>query len=275
MRRSTRDILGGLAVLVICLIVYFGFRTLLARFSDGTSTELTEAEKNAVENFEKDRMQDSARQQAHWDSLHGVWAAEKAARADAKAARELAHSQRERAYADSQKVWAARRAQWATEKAERQALKQARQAHYDSIRASYPQKLPKGSMVDANSADTTLLKQIPGIGSYYAKKVVEYRNSLGGFVSVTQIDEIDGLPHGISSWFRIGAGGGAANVRKLNINKADFKTMVHHPYLNYEQTKFIANFRQRNGRIRGWEDLKGCGLFSDSDVARLTPYVSF
>lgn len=265
MRRSTREIIGGLAVIIICVLIYIGLRILIARTAEDSGHDISEAERAAVEAFEADRQKDSARQQAHWDSLHASWASD-------KASRQLAREQREQAYADSQVVWAARREHWAAEKAERQDAAARRQAHYDSVRATYPKKLPTGSFVEANAADTALLKQIPGIGSAYARKILAYRDQLGGFVSAKQIEEIDGLPYGISTWFRVSA---SANVKQININRADFKTIVHHPYMSYDQTKYVVNLRNKIGKLRGWEDLQGSGLFTDSDIARLKPYFTF
>lgn len=260
-----KDVIGGLVVLVICVLAYFGLRAVLSRHTTNDDTPLTEAELRAVEEFEVARMGDSARQQAHWDSLHGVWNTEKSARQQARNAREAA-------YADSQRVWAARKEQWAAEKAERREAAAARQAHYDSLRATYPKKLPVGSVVDINSADTTLLKQIPGIGSYYASKIVAYRELLGGFVSARQVEEIDGLPHSIASWFRVSPN---HSVRRIKINTVDFKTLVHHPYLNYDQTKAIVNRRKQVMRLNSWDDLRNCPEFTPADIDRLTPYISF
>lgn len=274
MRRSTRDIIGGLAIIALSVLVYWGFRVAFARLTSFEPDELSEQEREAIAKFENDRKLDSVRQQAYWDSLHSTWAAEKAERQNAKALREAAQEQRELAYADSQRVWAARREQWAAEKAERKAAAEARQAHYDSIKANMPQKLPKGSTLDANSASEEQLMQIPGIGATYAHMIVEYRNALGGFTNPKQLDEISNLPHGISTWFRV-ANGAAAQVKRININRADFKALVHHPYLSYEQTKAIVNLRQRIGKLRDWSDLRGSGLFSDQDVERLRPYFVF
>ena len=57
--------------------------------------------------------------------------------------------------------------------------------------------------MELNTADTATLKKIPGIGSYYARKIVAYREALGGFVSKSQVTEIDGLPPDIVQWFRV------------------------------------------------------------------------
>lgn len=274
MRRSTRDILGGLAILALIATIYLGFRIALARMADYTYDDISEEEREAVARFENDRKLDSVRQQAYWDSLHNSWAREKAERQNAKAQREAAREQRERAYADSQRVWAARREQWAAEKAERKAAADVRQAHYDSIKALAPKKLPRGSTIDANYANEEQLMQIPGIGATYARMIIEYRSALGGFTNAKQLDEIKNLPYGISSWFRVAASANAT-IKRININHADFKTLVHHPYLNYEQTKAIVNLRQRIGKLRDWNDLRGSGLFSESDFERLRPYFTF
>lgn len=142
----------------------------------------------------------------------------------------------------------------------------------DSIRALLPQKFSSGTVVPLNTADTTMLKRIPGIGSYYASKIVNYRNRLGGFVSVEQITEIDGLPDGIEKWFKIEE---PSRPLKLKINHADFKTLVRHPYLNYEQVKFITNRIRLYGPLKGFDDLKLSKDFSQEDFKRLQPYIDF
>ena len=42
-------------------------------------------------------------------------------------------------------------------------------------------KYPKGTIIALNHADTLELKQIPGIASTYANRIVKFRNLLGGF----------------------------------------------------------------------------------------------
>ncbi|GHT16921.1 hypothetical protein AGMMS4956_20150 [Bacteroidia bacterium] len=44
--------------------------------------------------------------------------------------------------------------------------------------------------VDINSADTALLKTLPGVGNYLAQRIVEYRQKLGGYTSTAQLCEI-------------------------------------------------------------------------------------
>ena len=139
--------------------------------------------------------------------------------------------------------------------------------HYDVI-----QKLSEGTTLELSSADTSALKQIPGIGSYYAGKIVRYRDRLGGFVSVEQLNEIEGLPDRITRWFTLDQ---SSVVCQIKINHATFKQLVRHPYLSYEQTKVIVNHIRKYGPITGWKDLRLYKEFSESDFQRLAPYILF
>lgn len=264
MRRSSREWIGGFVLLVVCVLAFVGLRALLLRRDKGGEVADT-ARLQEISDFEQARRTDSLRQRAHWDSVHAEWDAE-------KTAREAARAERQAAYADSQRVWAERREQWAAEKAERDEARAERQAYYGSLRATYPVKLKHGEMLDANSADADALRRVPGIGEKLAAKVMAYRENLGGFVDARQLEEIEGLPYGVSAYFRVAPPKGG--VRQTNLNSADFKTINSHPYMSYEQTKAIVNLR-RSGRIRGWDDLRGCGLFTDQDFDRLRPYFRF
>jgi DNA uptake protein ComE-like DNA-binding protein len=134
------------------------------------------------------------------------------------------------------------------------------------------EKYPEGTILPLNAADTTELQRIPGIGSYYARKICGYRERLGGFVSLSQLDEVEGLPAGVSRWFTLDGGG---SVRRIQVNRADFKTLVRHPYLDYEQTKAICNHIRHYGKLRGWSDLRLYTCFTEKDFRRLAPYFVF
>lgn len=133
-------------------------------------------------------------------------------------------------------------------------------------------KLSEGTTLSLNNSDTTALKQLPGVGSYYAQKIVKYRERLGGFVNTAQLADVEGLPAGISRWFTIESN---PQVRQLRINHATFKELVRHPYLSYEQTKVIVNHVRQYGPIHSWRDLRLYKEFSERDFERLTPYIRF
>ena len=136
---------------------------------------------------------------------------------------------------------------------------------------TYPSKLHRGETVALNTSDTTELRRIPGIGQYYSAKIVRYRERLGGFVSLSQLAEIEGIPADIMRWFTLDK----TEIRKLPINTGNFGQLLRHPYLNYEQVSAIMNYRKTYGALRDLSDLKTYTAFSDSDFLRLKPYVAF
>ena len=132
-------------------------------------------------------------------------------------------------------------------------------------------KLKQGQTVNLNTADSTQLQRIPGIGPYYANKIIRYRNRLGGFVSISQIKEIQGLPSDIEKWLSFSK----TNINKLNINHLTFGQLLRHPYLNYEQVVAIFNYRKVYGTIHSLNDLENYSAFKPSDFTRLYPYIDF
>ena len=256
----SRELRYGLLVLLVVLIVLTAVRWLWpsAPHESVPDLALTKRERQEVAAFEARMRADSLQAVRKAQAQRDEWQAEREVRAQAKADREAAYQ--------------AQRAIWAAEKAERLAARAARQAHFDSLRALRPVKLSLGAVLDANAADTLALQRIPGIGRGYARAIVGYRERLGGFVAVHQLSEVNGLPAGIERWFRVDA---HAAVRRLPLNRASFQALVHHPYLSYEQVKFIVNRRQKQGPFRSWQDFRNCPLFSPTDLERLAPYFYF
>ena len=86
-------------------------------------------------------------------------------------------------------------------------------------------KYPEGTLVDVNVADTAELKKIPGIGSGIAKAIVAYRERLGGFYSLEQLEEIDYITPALMVWFTLED----PSVRQLKINEAGLDKLRAHP----------------------------------------------
>ena len=137
----------------------------------------------------------------------------------------------------------------------------------------YPsRKLPRGRQLDLNAADSAELLRVPGVGPYFARRIVRYRQRLGGFVSPEQLREIPNLPDSVQTWFRVTAEKAQSPLR---LNTATFRELLRHPYLNYEQVKAIVNYRERQGALQTLQELSLSEAFSAADLERLTPYVSF
>ncbi len=139
----------------------------------------------------------------------------------------------------------------------------------DTLR--YPVKIKEDERVVLNTADTTQLKRVPGIGGYYAGEIVRYGRRLGGYVSVDQLDEIDDFPVDSKKYFIISN----PEPVQLEVNRLSLQQLKRHPYLNFYQAKAILEYRRLYGPLKSLDDLRLSKDFSAEDIARLKPYVSF
>ena len=135
----------------------------------------------------------------------------------------------------------------------------------------YPVKLKVGEVIDLNTADTTKLKKVPGIGSYFARKVVAYREKLGGFYSTDQLLEIEGFPEDVADFFSLDAN----MVRRMNVNKMSIGQMMKHPYISFSMAKAIADRRRLKGPLTSLDDLSLLPSFTPEAIEQLSHYVSF
>lgn len=148
----------------------------------------------------------------------------------------------------------------------------------DSI--AYPRKLKPGETVNINTADTSLLKRIPGIGSYYARQIVNKRQRLGGIAKIEQLKEIEGFPESAFQYMTIGTPSASsanktAEIAKIRINQLEVKELAKHPYIRYIQAKEIFQYRRLRGPIKSASVLQRLPSFSPDDVKRLEPYLDY
>ena len=132
-------------------------------------------------------------------------------------------------------------------------------------------KYPEGTLVEVNSADTTELKKIPGIGSGIAGGIVRYRERLGGFYALSQLEEVKHVTPELLKWFKLEND----STRKLEINKASLDKLRAHPYLTFYQAKVIVEHRRKKGPIKSLSQLALYEEFTEKDLNRLSAYVSF
>ena len=111
-------------------------------------------------------------------------------------------------------------------------------------------------IVDLNTVDSTTLVELPQIGPYTAVRIIEFREKLGGFIDKEQLRDVKGMDDARFAAIQPYITLAAVEIRKVDVNRADFKTLVHHPYLNYEQVKRIVNQREKRGMIKNWAQLE-------------------
>lgn len=124
--------------------------------------------------------------------------------------------------------------------------------------------------VDINTADTTLLKRIPGIGSYYARRIVELRQRKKTFLSAEELLVIRNFPETALAYMTV-----LQDFPVISINTMTQKELHAHPLLNYTQAHDIVSLRRTTGRITSMEDLRFLKSFTPELLSRIEPFIRF
>lgn len=136
-------------------------------------------------------------------------------------------------------------------------------------------KFPIGTQVELNQADSLTLQKVPGIGPVFSRRIIKYRDLLGGFYAVHQLAEVYGIDAekyaALEPWFTVDT----TLIRPLAVNQADYRTLIRHPYLNKQQTKILLRLIERKGKLQGWEELRLLDEFPPGEIERLRYYLSF
>jgi len=128
--------------------------------------------------------------------------------------------------------------------------------------------------VDLNTADTVQMQRLRGIGSYYARQIVRYREHLGGFYKVEQLKEIKGIDEKRFSLFEKQLSLSRGMLHYLDVNSADESTLKSHPYIGSTAAKAIVAYREETP-IRSVEQLVEFGIMTKEQLEHLRPYLKF
>lgn len=132
-------------------------------------------------------------------------------------------------------------------------------------------------IVELNAADTTQLKQLRGIGSGFAKMIVNYRTKLGGFYCKEQLLEVYHFPEETFRKIEHQLVVDTTLITPIFLNTADINQLKRHPYIRYFQAKSLYDNRISR-KDKRYDSLKDIVL--DKDVTseflrRIAPYLSF
>lgn len=128
--------------------------------------------------------------------------------------------------------------------------------------------------VELNSADTAELKQLPGIGSAFARRIVTYRTRLGGFHSADQLLEVYGFDAERFDRIREQLTLNTDFLRRYNINTADVNELRSHPYLTPAIASAIVNYRRLHGPFASVEAIRQVDLVNGDLYLKLAPYLT-
>ncbi len=130
------------------------------------------------------------------------------------------------------------------------------------------------SIIDINMADTNAFIALPGIGSRLASRIVNFRDKLGGFYSISQVAETFGLPDStfqkIKQYLKLEN----TAVKKININLASVDELKAHPYIRWNLAKPIVAYRNEHGPYESVEDIKKVMAVTEDVYKKILPYLT-
>ena len=130
-------------------------------------------------------------------------------------------------------------------------------------------------VVDINQATKADLMKVYGIGDKISDRILEYKNKLGAFVSMEQLDDVWGLsPEVIAKLNQNFEVKSTAGIQKININNASIKELSQFPFFKYTLAKEIVVFRSMNGDIKT-EDLSKIKGFPVDKIKIIALYLEF
>lgn len=129
--------------------------------------------------------------------------------------------------------------------------------------------------LDINRCDSVSLMALPGIGPVLSARIIKYRNLIGGYVSVNQLKEVYGLPEETFNLIAPVLMTDSLGIRKIKINKADYKELIRHPYFKRDEVASILKYRELKGKISDIGEMIENNLISAETGRKIRPYLDF
>lgn len=136
-------------------------------------------------------------------------------------------------------------------------------------------KLAPGEVVEMNTADSAKLTRIHGIGPAFAKRIIEYRQRLGGFLNKEQLKEVYGIDTAKYAEIKNEVSINPARITKIKINEVDFEGLRKFPYLTNKQTNAVIQYRKQHGDYRSVNDMRNIAILDEGILRKIEPYLIF
>jgi DNA uptake protein ComE-like DNA-binding protein len=131
---------------------------------------------------------------------------------------------------------------------------------------------PVTILVELNAADSAQLTTLKGIGPFYAKTIIRYRNSIGGFHSKEQLLEVWKFDPEKYAAIENSIMVDATKIRKININTCEAAALKN-PYLNWNAANAIINYRKTHGRYKSVDEIRLTDLVDEETYRKIVPYL--
>ena len=127
--------------------------------------------------------------------------------------------------------------------------------------------------VELNSCDSAALDSVFYMSSYLAGRIINYRNRLGGFFELAQIQLIYGINTTVYAKIANHLSLDTTNIKRIDINKVSLERLAQHPYIGYKLAKVMVNYRAQHGAFKSKSDLKKIILINEEIFRKIERYI--
>jgi len=128
--------------------------------------------------------------------------------------------------------------------------------------------------VELNGADSASLVKVRGIGPAFARRIIRFRDKLGGLSDIGQLQDVYGMDSARFILIQDYMFTNPDLIRKINVNSASLDELRSHPYIDYYIAKAIIDKRIQKGAYNDLNELKEIQLIYESLFMKLSPYLT-
>ncbi|MBT8295991.1 MAG: helix-hairpin-helix domain-containing protein [Gramella sp.] len=130
-------------------------------------------------------------------------------------------------------------------------------------------------VLNLNIATADDLKKVNGVGEVLSQRIVKYRSSIGGFIDISQLQDVYGLSpeviERIGEKFKVLS---TPDITIRNINTITASELAEIPYINQELAREIITYRKLHEGIRSFEELAKINRFPSDKIDRIKLYLA-
>jgi DNA uptake protein ComE-like DNA-binding protein len=128
--------------------------------------------------------------------------------------------------------------------------------------------------VEINTADSIAFAWLPGIGPVLSRRIINYRNVLGGFYTIKQLNEVYGISDSLLMTFADNLTVDTSKISRLALNSASLSDLRKHPYINAYEARAILSYRELIGPFTAYDQLIDNYILSEENYRKVRSYLS-
>lgn len=143
----------------------------------------------------------------------------------------------------------------------------------DTGKHKWTKKEFKKLNIDLNTTDTLELVELYGIGPSFARRIIKFRNALGGFHSKEQLLDVWGMDSARYTGIEDEVFIHSQKIETIDINSASYEQLKSHPYIKYKVARAIVNYRKQHGDFKSVDELSKIHLIDQALLQKIQPYL--